>query len=171
MKTDSRTIGVVVRRSPVDHPWQDHIWSPEAVLPEAPATVAWTQLGSDGDAMLFYAGEASLDLYSSDTAFYRENMLNGEPKIWIALKHDQSSGSLEIMKATADPNEGEICFEAGADIVAAVPMPDEIAGWIAQFVDEFHVERPFIKRERDKSGPNPRKNPGARQRGPVEGTT
>ncbi|MBM3609412.1 MAG: DUF3305 domain-containing protein, partial [Alphaproteobacteria bacterium] len=77
-----------------------------------------------------------------------------------------ASGALEIMKVTADPNEGEICFESGAEIVGTVPLPDPLAEWIADFTNEHHVERPFIKRQRDKSGPDPRKNPGARMRGP-----
>lgn len=163
MNTDTRQIGVVLRRSPVDHPWQDHVWAPEAVLALAPEAEAGTSLGQDGAAQLVYGGAVTLDLYSSDTAFYRENLLTGEPKIWIALKRDEDSGDMSVMLATADPNEGEISFESGADIVATVPMPYEIAGWIAGFCDAFHVERPFIKRQRDKSGPDPRKNPGARQ--------
>lgn len=160
MNTDSRQIGVVLRRSPVDHPWQDHVWSPEAALAQAPEAETGAALGRDGQAELFYGGAVTLDLYSSDTAFYRENLLTGEPKIWIALKRDEDSVDMSVMLATADPNEGEISFETGADIVATVPMPDEIAGWIAGFCDAFHVERPFIKRQRDKSGPDPRKNPG-----------
>ena len=40
---------------------------------------------------------------------------------------DEDSGDMSVMLATADPNEGEISFESGADIVATVPMPDEIA--------------------------------------------
>jgi len=169
MKTEFRNVGVIVRRSPADHKWLDEIWTPEAVLPQAPATPAWTPLGKDGDAELIYAGEAQLELFSSDTAFYRENLLSGDAKLWVALKRDLSTGALEIMKVTADPNEGEICFESGAEIVGTVPVPDDLAQWIADFANEHHVERPFIKRQRDKSGPDPRKNPGvdrsARMRG------
>jgi hypothetical protein len=31
-------------------------------------------------------------------------------------------------------------------------MPPEIAAWIAAFVDQFHVERVFHKRKRDRAG-------------------
>ena len=38
-------------------------------------------------------------------------------------------------------------------MIGTVPMPPEIAAWIAAFVDQFHVERVFHKRKRDrKSG-------------------
>ena len=51
---------------------------------------------------------------------------------------------------TADPTEGEALFEAGCDIVAPLPMPPDIASWIDQFVQAFHVEREFLKRKRDR---------------------
>ena len=35
-------------------------------------------------------------------------------------------------------------------MIGTVPMPPEIAAWIAAFVDEFHVERAFHKRKRDR---------------------
>ena len=35
--------------------------------------------------------------------------------------------------------------------IGAVPMPSEIAAWIAAFVDEFHVEQVFHKRKRDRA--------------------
>jgi hypothetical protein len=38
-------------------------------------------------------------------------------------------------------------------------MPPEIAAWVAAFVDQFHVERIFHKRKRDRAG-------GDRQRMP-----
>ena len=50
---------------------------------------------------------------------------------------------------TADPYEGEALIEGIGNIVEAVPMPSEIGARIAVFVDAFHVERPFFKRERE----------------------
>ncbi|MBM3609372.1 MAG: DUF3305 domain-containing protein, partial [Alphaproteobacteria bacterium] len=91
MKTQQCNVGVIMRRSPADHKWLDEVWTPEAVLSEAPGTPAWTPLGMDGDATLIYAGEAQLELFSSDTAFYRDNLLSGEAKLWVALKRDMAS--------------------------------------------------------------------------------
>ena len=42
-------------------------------------------------------------------------------------------------------------FESGCDVIGIVPMPPGIASWIAAFVDEFHVERVFHKRKRDRT--------------------
>ncbi len=164
-----RSIGVVVRRSAVDNPWIDHVWSPAAVLAEEPQTPPWTKLSSAQGEELFYAGPGVLELHVSETGNYRDNLIDGDPQLWIALKQAEGGTEMELVAVTADPTEGEALFEAGLPIVGKAPMPPEIAAWIAAFVDENHVERVFLKRQRDKSGPDPRKNPGAR-RGPPPGT-
>ncbi len=52
---------------------------------------------------------------------------------------------------TADPAEGEALTGAGDDLVEAVPMPESIQQAVAIFIAEHHVERPFIKRKRERS--------------------
>ena len=131
-------------------------------MPEPPDAAPGAKLGASGDTELFYAGPATLELYPSETGFYRDNLIDGKPQIWVALRTVPESGEVELVQATADPTEGETLMEAGADIVASVPMPPDIAAWVAAFVEEFHVERVFHKRKRDKAGPDPRKNPGAK---------
>ena len=107
-----------------------------------------------------------IELFSSDTANYRDNLADGEPRIWVALRRQDGGPELELTKVTADPTEGEAIFESGCDVIGTVPMPPEIAAWIAAFVDEFHVERVFHKRKRDrKSG-----DVATARRPPDEGT-
>lgn len=170
--TASREVGVVVRCRAVDNPWIDHMWSPAMVLDEVPATAPWTVLSTEPDATMYYAGAASIDLFSSDTANYRDNLADGEPRIWIALRRQAGGSELELTKVTADPTEGEAIFESGCDVIGTVPMPAEIAAWIAAFVDEFHVERVFHKRKRDRAGGDRPRGPENRgsNRGPDEGT-
>ena len=147
----SREVGVVLRRRSIDNPWIDHMWSPLMVLEEVPAVAPWTVLSTEPGTMLYYAGAASIDLFSSDTANYRDNLVDGEPRIWVALRRRDGGAELELTKITADPTEGEAIFESGCDVIATVPMPPGIASWIAAFVDEFHVERAFHKRKRDRT--------------------
>jgi hypothetical protein len=55
---------------------------------------------------------------------------------------------------TADPAEAEAIAGLGNDeIVDTVPMPPAIEDAIAAFVAEHHVERPFVKRKRDRANP------------------
>src|SRR5260370_42497081 len=51
-------------------------------------------------------------------------------------------------------------FESGCDVIGTVAMPPEIASWIASFVDQFHGERVFHKRKRDRAGRDPQRMPG-----------
>jgi hypothetical protein len=163
----SREVGVVVRRRSIDNPWIDHMWSAVTVLEDVPATVPWTVLSSEADATIYYAGAASIDLFSSDTSNYRDNLADGEPRIWVALRRQDGGPELELTKITADPTEGEAMFESGCDVIGTVAMPAEIASWIAAFVDQFHVERVFHKRKRDRAGRDRQRTPGD---APDEGT-
>ena len=106
MTEASREVGVVLRRRAIDNPWIDHMWSPAMILDEVPATAPWTVLSSEADATIYYAGAASIDLFSSDTANYRDNLADGEPRIWVALRRQDGGPELELTKVTADPTEG-----------------------------------------------------------------
>lgn len=163
----SREVGVVLRRRVIDNPWIDHMWSPVTVLDEVPVTAPWTVLSQEADATLYYAGPATIDLFSTDTANYRDNLADGTPRIWIALRRQDGGAELELTKVTADPTEGEALFESGTDVIGTVPMSPDIASWIAAFVDEFHVEQVFHKRKRDGTSDDRKKrgeDPSGRRR-------
>jgi hypothetical protein len=144
-------IGIVVAKKTLSDPWSGQAWLPHAALPAAPAIAAWTPLGSRDGITLFYAGAYELALHSGATAHYRDNLRTRQPMLWIAL-----SSAADVCRAhavTADPYEGEALTQGLDATVEAVPMPEAVRAEIAAFVDAFHVERPFIKRERDRANP------------------
>jgi hypothetical protein len=145
-----REVGVVFVRRAVDNPWVDHLWSPHGVLFPAPPVEPGTILLENEREKLVYAGPACVELFASDTANYRDNLIDGTPQLWVAARWGED-GAPTAPRATADPTEGGAWFESGADVIGAVPMPADIAAWIAEFVDRFHVERVFLKRQRDRS--------------------
>jgi hypothetical protein len=159
MTQSSREVGVVVRRRAIDNPWIDHTWAPVMLLDEAPATPAWSVLSNEGGTTLYYAGSAIIDLFSADTANYRDNLMDGEPRVWVALRLQGGGAELELAKVTADPTEGEALFESGIEVIGTVPMPPEIAAWVAAFVDQFHVEHTFQKRKRDRANVDRKRGP------------
>src|SRR3977135_3339869 len=134
MTEASRQVGVVLRRRSIDNPWIDHMWSPLMLLDDVPATGPGTVLSSEADATIYYAGSASIDLFSSDTANYRDNLADGEPRIWVALRRQDGGPELELTKATADPTQGESIFETGCDVIGTVALPAALSSWIAAFV-------------------------------------
>jgi Protein of unknown function (DUF3305) len=147
-------VGVVVERRKAKSQWIDFIWRPAAILPGRPEAAPGTALAGDGDCATFYAGPANLELYRTETGQYRDNLASGAPSLWVALRPTGANPAYEVVGVTADPAEGESWTLAGGDLVDAVPMPTTVRDAIEAFVTEHHVERPFVKRKRDRSDPD-----------------
>lgn len=146
-------VGVVVERRKADSPWVDFVWCGVAVLPDEPDTKPWTVLRERDGTTLFYAGSATVDLYPSETARYRDNLASGSPSIWTVLSPAEGVWPYSVAAATADPAEGEAFTGAGANLVEAVSMPEMLREAIESFIAEHHVEREFFKRERRRADP------------------
>jgi hypothetical protein len=147
------TVGVVVERRKADSPWIDFLWRPVGILPDAPEMAAWSVLREEGEAVLFYAGSRAVDLHRTETERYRDNLLTGSPMLWVVLSPTEGEWPYTLAAVTADPAEGEVFTEAGANLVEAVAMPDVVREAIERFVAEHHVEREFVKRKRDRADP------------------
>lgn len=146
-------VGIVVERRKSDSPWVDFVWRCVAALPDEPETKPWTVLREQEGTTLFYAGSATVDLYLSETARYRDNLTSGSPSIWTVLSPAEGAWPYSVAAATADPAEGEAFTGAGANLVEAVPMPVMLREAIESFIAEHHVEREFFKRQRRQADP------------------
>jgi hypothetical protein len=146
-------VGVVVTRRKAESQWIDFTWTPEAVLHGAPEAEPWTVLGSEGDKTTFYAGCADIELYRSETAYYRDNLASGAPSLWVIMAGTGGDPPYALAAVTADPSEGEGFAESAANLVEQVSMPQPIQEIVAAFVAEHHVERVFFKRKRDRQDP------------------
>lgn len=150
-------VGIVVSRYEPASTWGEPIWVASQALEGVPATPAWSVLSFSTERVSWYAGAFQVRLHSSDTAYYRDNLTSGEPKLWVVMRPEGPEPPVEIVCVTADPTEGEGATETGTNLVGVVSMPPSIAAEIAQFVAEHHVERVFEKRQRDKSLPRGRR--------------
>ena len=144
------TIGLVVERRVLTGAWGGYAWAPVAILPPTPDVAPWTPLGGTPDRMHYFAGCVDIHLYSTDTANYRDNLEAAEPKLWVVLRPDGPEPPAGVLLVTADPAEGEASTEAGANVVETIAMLAGVAGVIAAFIAEHHVERPVLKRRRDR---------------------
>jgi uncharacterized protein DUF3305 len=144
-------VTVVVERRRAKSPWLDFIWQPVAALAGSPEAVPWTPLSEAEDTTLFYAGDAVVELYRTETANYRSNLSSGAPSLWVVLRPDTSRHGYKLHAVTADPAEAEAFTGAGADLVEPVAMPAVIAESICDFIAKHHVERPFFKRRRERA--------------------
>lgn len=145
-------IGVVVMRRKLASAWADACWHPHAVLPGVPTVESWSPLGPRGTASLFYAGASEVVLHASETPHYRDNLSSARPSLWVALQL-LPDGGCRVARVTADPYEGEALTEGVDSVVEAVAMPPAIEAEVAAFCSAFHVERPFLKRARDRADP------------------
>ena len=147
-------VGVVVERQKAQSQWIDYTWRPASVLPGIPDAKPWTVLSETEESTLFYAGAAEVELHPTETTQYRDNLNSETPSLWVVLRETGAEPPYALFTVTADSAEGEGLAYTGSDIVEMVPMPDQIAEIVMQFVTEHHVERVFFKRKRDKSQPN-----------------
>ena len=144
-------VSVLVERRKAKSPWGDFLWRPVAVLPGHPAVAPWTPINTAAETTLFYAGEAMIALYPAETANYRSNIASGGPLLWVVLRASASASGYAVLAVTADPAEGEAFTDIGNDLVETVPMSAVIAAAIGDFIAVHHVERPFIKRRRERA--------------------
>ena len=146
-------VGVVVERTKGVTQWSDFAWRPVSVLAGAPDTPPWTKLSDDGERVTFFAGSAEIELFRTETTYYRANLESGAPALWVALRAADTEPPFSVAAVTADPAEGESLTETATDMIEQVPMPEAIQQLVAAFVAEHHVEQPFVKRKRDRADP------------------
>lgn len=146
-------VGIVVERRKSTSPWLDWVWQALAVLPDKPDIPAWRELSRDGERATYYAGPAEILLHRSEAANYRDNLATGNPQVWVVLQATDAEPPYEVSMVTADPAEGEAATESAGSLVEAVIMPAAIRTLVEAFVAEHLVERPFVKRTRDRADP------------------
>ncbi|WP_426611307.1 DUF3305 domain-containing protein [Bradyrhizobium sp. McL0616] len=141
-------VGVVVERRKASSIWVEFLWRPVSVLIGTPSAEPWTPLDIAEERVLFYAGEAVIELHRTETAYYRDNLASADAKLWVALRPTASDPPYQLAAVTADPAEGEALTDAGNNLVETVSMPADIVEIVAQFIATHHVEQPFVKRRR-----------------------
>lgn len=147
------SVGLVVECLQPLTQWGGPIWMPVQALDGVPDTPDWTVLAKGADRVRYFAGSFVVKLYSTETAFYRDNLSAERPRLWVAMCPEGSEPPLEIIAVTADPTEGEGYTQTGTIVVEVVDMPAGVASEVAAFIAENHVERVFEKRKRDKRAP------------------
>jgi hypothetical protein len=145
-------VGVAVERRKALSPWLQEVWRAVSVFAGLPAAAPWTIIDGTEEVTTFYAGDAVIELYRTETANYLSNLAAAVPLLWVVLRSTASDPPFDLLTVTADPAEGEALTGAGSDWVDSVPMAASIREQVQAFVAEHHVERPMFKRQRDRSG-------------------
>ena len=148
---ERREVGVIAEWQAVDSPWCDHRWRVTAVLPGAAAVTPWAVLDEGPRHRRYFAGNAELLLFPLETDTLKHNLEGRQAAVYVFLRMTAVAPGMALLGATVCAGEAQAHVDTGSDLVEAVPMPPEIAAWVADFVARHHVERPSYKRRRDRS--------------------
>ncbi len=150
---ETREIGVVVERHAIESRWATHRWHPGAVLLEVPETAPWTKLSEQGGIARFYAGPATITLVPSEAESYLYNLTGPEPLIWVVLRPcapEADGRDVELDSVTVAAGEAEVLAGGAELVVESVPLPPELADWVAAFVAEHPGAPATFKRKRSR---------------------
>ncbi len=164
---ESMQVGIVIERREIDSRWADYTWEPVSVIPGvAPLRDPreWLPLRAGNGWEHFLIGSLEIELFRRETEGYRANLANVMPYVYVVLAKGTEPDDPEIVPflATVCPYEAESYTEGDEEIVEGVPMPEEIAAWLQQFVDNHHIDEPFKKRK-NKKAYDPRKGDFSRR--------
>lgn len=153
-RTLTINLGIVIARESIEHPWQDHAWRPLEAFLNAPQITEWRQLRKGDGFVHYHAATLPLELHRKETPGYCENLDAEQPSLFVVLREadieEEGGPPVDVHLVTASPHEVEAYGEDGSEIIAPVPMPEEVHILISAFVDEYHVEEKFVKRKRRK---------------------
>jgi hypothetical protein len=143
-------VGIVVERRRTDNRWQPWTWLPVSVIAGAAPAEGWQVLREEEGRTQYLAATLSLELVRSETEGYRYNLSTDQPRLYVVMRRDDESAEhpLKPFIVTASPYEAEAYTVSGAEVVEGVVMPDSIVALVQAFIDQHHVETPFIKRDR-----------------------
>ena len=145
----SMSVAVVVERREIENPWQDYVWRPIAVVPNAARDEKWRELHKGEGWVHFLAATLDLELFRGETEGYMTNLSQDPPQVYVVLRQGEEAdeNDVEPFHLTACPFEAMGYHESGDEIVEGVPMPEEVMVWMREFVDLYHVDTPFEKRK------------------------
>lgn len=143
------SLGVVIAREKIDHPWQEYAWRPVSVFLGAPEVGDWRELRRDATSVHYHAATLPLELHHKETIGYVANLDAGKPLLYVVLRESSDAAKpIEVAVVTASPYDAEVYGYDSSEIVGTVAMPDPLIELLEAFVAEHHTEEPFIKRQR-----------------------
>lgn len=146
-------VWVVGERRAATSPWAGDGWAVVSVQPGAPEVAPGTVLAEGPGWSRLFLGCARITLYGRETANYKFNLEAARPAVFAILRRGGPLG-VSLLAVSVDPGEIDSHADSGDDLIEALPLPDDIAAWVADFVARHHKEQPRYKRRRDRADPD-----------------
>lgn len=151
--SETISLGVIVEKRRIDHPWAEDEWRAVAVIPGAPERRPWTLLREGERAVQYHAATLPLTVHRAETEAYLYNLQAPHPSVFVVMRRDGSGagpGPYKVAGVTVSPYEAQDYLDSGEEEVERVTMPGDVRAWLETFVATRHREEPFVKRKRDK---------------------
>ncbi|MBL8564713.1 MAG: DUF3305 domain-containing protein [Hyphomicrobiaceae bacterium] len=134
-------LGVVVMREAGSRPWEDFRWRTVRVVLDPVEKTDWHNHPT-ATARDLLATTEQLVLQREEAMSYRVNLANGEPSVYVVLRHDPHGPEkpVAVRQVTASPFEARSNGDPVLDWVDRVPMPARLVTLIESFIAASHSE-------------------------------
>lgn len=85
-RTTSLSVGIVIARERIDHPWQEFRWRPLHLLIGQPDLEPGKIISEDSQQTQYFAGIFEVELHRKETAAYIVNLENPPPAVYVVLR-------------------------------------------------------------------------------------
>jgi hypothetical protein len=132
-------LAVVMERRALANRWQSETWQPVAVVPEDPGAAAPRVILEEGGRTQWLHPGFELVLHRDEAEGYYLNLTAGQPYMFVMWRMDDDLAVPKIV--TPSYHEAARMMDGGAQ-VDGVPLPDELAAWLAGYVDANYRPEP-----------------------------
>lgn len=138
MERPNLAVGVVMeRRTVVSGRWESQRWEAVGVVPD-PGGAPHVILEEPTRVQWLHPGHA-VTLYRDEAEGYYLNLSTATPYVFVMWREEDGEGVPKIV--TVSYNEAGRMLDGG-ESVDGVPMPAEMASWVAAFADEHYRPEP-----------------------------
>jgi hypothetical protein len=131
-------LAVVMERRALANRWQSETWHPVAVVPDEPGAAPGVVLEEEGRTQWLHPG-FEVVLHRDEAEGYYLNLTAGQPYMFVMWRMDDELAVPKIV--TPSYNEAARMMDGGAQ-VDGVPLPEELAAWLAEYVDANYRPEP-----------------------------
>ncbi len=134
-------LGIVVLRETGTRPWEDYRWRTVKVVFDPVGKTDWNShpAATAGDLL---TTTQQLVLQRDEAMSYRVNLANGEPSVYVVLRHDPHilEKPVAVRQVTVSPFEARSNGDPALDWVDRVPMPARLVTLIESFIAGSPIE-------------------------------
>ena len=126
-------VAVVMERRALANRWQSETWQPVAVVPDEPDAAAPRVILEDAGRVHWLHPGFEVVLHRDEAEGYYLNLTTSQPYMFVMWRMEDDRAVPKIV--TPSYHEAARMMDGGAE-VDGVPLPAELAAWLAAYVDE-----------------------------------